>query len=47
MATTDNSKASPEAINDSRKAWDAFIQISKLCGIAVAVVLILMAVFLV
>lgn len=47
MATNNNSNASPEATREAQKIWHHFVEASKWCGIAIAVVLILMAVFLV
>lgn len=46
MATQNNTKASAEATRDAQKVWNGFMLSFKVCGIAVAVTLILMAIFL-
>jgi hypothetical protein len=47
MATNNNQKPSPEAIESAQKNWVNFIKFSTVSGIAIAVLLILMAVTLV
>ena len=47
MSATTNTKPSPKSIKESQAMWDNFVAISKICGVAIAVTLILMAMFLV
>lgn len=47
MAQTNNSKASAAAVKDAQNYWNNFTKATTICGVAIAVVLVLMAVFLV
>jgi hypothetical protein len=47
MADHKNNLASPKAVKDSQVMWENFIKISKICGILIAVILVLMALTLV
>ncbi len=47
MADQKNNVASAKAIKDSQSMWEGFIKLSKICGIVIAVTLILMALTLV
>jgi hypothetical protein len=47
MGHTDNSKASPTAVKSANNTWEKFMFFSKICGGAICITLILMALFLV
>lgn len=47
MAQSDNSKASAAATKAAEKMWGNFTKAATICGVVTAVVLIMMAVFLV
>jgi hypothetical protein len=43
MADEKNNVASAKAVKDSQAMWDGFIKLSKICGVIIAITLILMA----
>ena len=47
MTTTPPVSPSKTAIQNAENMWDRFVKLSKICGIAIAVVLILMGLTLV
>lgn len=46
MSNTDNSKATPTAIKNADTMWNNFLRISQICGSAIVIALILMAIFI-
>jgi hypothetical protein len=47
MSKQDQVSASPKAVKDAENMWVNFLKASKICGVAIGITLILMALLLV